>query len=171
MKIRVSDIGEREECYDIVEPSSCLDEVVAPTGEADYRFPDGVHLQLRLHRAADEVFVNGKVETTAIAACARCLEEFELRLGREFSRVLLPAGESDEDEDVDLGYYRDDEIDVSDIVRETILLNLPTRPLCRQDCRGLCPKCGANLNEGSCSCPTEVATSPFAVLRDFKRGK
>jgi uncharacterized protein len=66
---------------------------------------------------------------------------------------------------IGLVFFRGDEIDFKDAVQEQVVLALPYKPLCRETCRGLCPRCGADLNTETCSCTSEPAASPFAVLK------
>jgi uncharacterized protein len=77
-------------------------------------------------------------------------------LGAEFATSFVPAGVAAEDpeelDSPDVQSYLGDEIDLNDIVREHVLLGLPMSPVCREDCRGLCPQCGAELNLGPCGC-------------------
>jgi uncharacterized protein len=71
-----------------------------------------------------------------------------------------------------LSYYEGEEIDLTPLVHEQIILALPTRPLCGEACRGLCPRCGANLNAAPCGCPTAPPADPrLAVLHSLARGK
>ena len=74
-------------------------------------------------------------------------------------------------DDLALSYYEGDEIDLTPLVHEQTILALPTRPLCRETCRGLCPRCGANLNSGACGCPAAPPDARLAVLHTLVRGK
>jgi uncharacterized protein len=71
-------------------------------------------------------------------------------------------------DEVNLGYYREDEIDLDPIVLEQIVLQIPIKPLCREACKGLCPQCGADLNVESCECRVDSGDLRFAVLKNFK---
>jgi uncharacterized protein len=147
------------------------------TGAHEYRFADPVHAELDYYRAGDDVVFEGDVQATASCTCARCAEEFRLPLDVPIRAVLAPRPPvADEEEvelsaeDLGLGFFDGDEIDVSDLVTEHTLLALPTRPLCSEGCRGLCARCGANLNAGPCRCAGDGVDSPFAVLRTRPRG-
>jgi uncharacterized protein len=74
-----------------------------------------------------------------------------------------------QDEDVDISYYRDDRIDLNELLREQFYLALPMKPLCRDDCKGLCPQCGTNLNTGACSCATQWEDPRLAPLKGLLR--
>jgi len=146
------------------------------TGAHEYRFADPVHAELDYYRAGDDVVVEGDVHAAAVATCARCAEEFRLPVDVPIRAVLAPRPAAPEDDDVELsaedmglGFFDGDEIDVSDLVTEHTLLALPTRPLCSEGCRGLCARCGANLNTGPCRCAGDGVDSPFAVLRTRPR--
>jgi uncharacterized protein len=71
-------------------------------------------------------------------------------------------------DELDAGWYRGSEIDLTRFLREVVALALPVQPLCREDCRGLCPRCGADRNLERCACAEVKASSPFAVLRRLK---
>jgi len=73
------------------------------------------------------------------------------------------------EEDLDTSVYRDDQIDLNEVLREQFYLALPMKPLCREDCAGLCPQCGTNRNTGTCSCATEDVDPRLAPLRGLKQ--
>ena len=73
-----------------------------------------------------------------------------------------------QDEDLDTSYYRDDQIDLNELLREQFYLALPMKPLCREDCAGLCPQCGTNLNTGTCQCTTEWEDPRLAPLKGLE---
>src|SRR6185369_12071499 len=108
--------------------------------------------------------------------CARCLEDYTFPLEREFRVVLTPRAAAGGDaqlsaDDMALSTYDGQEIDVTPLVYEEAILALPTRPLCAEDCRGLCPRCGANLNQGACGCPAAPPDPRLSVLHTLVRGK
>lgn len=74
-----------------------------------------------------------------------------------------------QDEDLDTSYYRDDQIDLNELLREQFYLELPMKPLCREDCKGLCPQCGTNRNTGTCTCTTEWEDPRLAALKGLVR--
>jgi uncharacterized protein len=120
--------------------------------------------------------VSGTVEATADLQCSRCLKHFPFPVrdaAMDFD--LLPEGslqqaaehELDRSE-LDAEFYRDDEIEPSDFIREQVILALPMVPVHDADCKGLCPRCGADRNERSCSCEQQEAPErehPFAALK------
>jgi uncharacterized protein len=130
----------------------------------DYRVVAPVVLRFTIHKDKDRFRLVGSVATTLEVECSRCLERFTLPVEREFDLRYLPAGgespsgggEDDEDgiadDDVSVTFYRDDAIDIGELLREQFYLALPMKPLCRPDCRGICPHCGINRNVESCQC-------------------
>ena len=90
-----------------------------------------------------------------------------------FAFVLVPHqgrwAEGDLADEADVTWYEGEEIDVSPMLRERLMLALPTLPLCRDDCRGLCSQCGGDLNAGPCDCVSVADDPRFAVLRNLKR--
>lgn len=135
-----------------------------------------VELTLDVHKDKDVFRLAGRVRTTLELSCSRCLEPFRMPVDSTFDLRYLPAsamsGEDERqvaDEDLETSVYRDDQIDLNEMLREQFYLALPMKPLCLETCRGLCARCGANLNEGACACSTEWADprlEPLRALRD-----
>lgn len=97
--------------------------------------------------------------------CDRCAEKIDKRYRYDFSHVLVRSLE-----DKDEGRYvevKNDALDLDELMREDILLELPTKFLCREDCRGLCPTCGKNLNEGPCGCASPEGDPRMQVLKNL----
>jgi uncharacterized protein len=134
-----------------------------------------VHLSGRLDHADDASFrLEGSLSAGVELECVRCLEPFRLDLAEALDLLFLPSsandGSSDEehelkDEDLAVSFYRDDEIDLSQLIREQLYLALPMKPICRADCAGLCPACGANLNLTRCDCTRESVDPRLASLK------
>ncbi len=106
--------------------------------------------------------------------CSRCLEPFRLPVAAPFDLRYLPAsavssdGEREvDDEDLETSYYENDAIDLNGLMREQFYLALPMKPLCQDDCRGLCPQCGTNLNTGNCSCAPVWEDPRLAALKNL----
>jgi uncharacterized protein len=175
MKLNAHEIEEvaKELVYE--ESTDSLNGLLLHGQVCDFEFPATAAVRLDYYRAGQELFFQGHIEGAVVGHCARCLEEYTFDLGKDFFVVLTPKAElpSDvelSDDDLDLSFYAGDQVDLSPLVREQIILALPTRPLCRDDCRGLCATCGANLNTQVCACAA-VSTDPrLAVLRDIKIG-
>jgi uncharacterized protein len=145
------------------------------SGARDYRVAEGLEVDLTYYRSGLDVFFQGSLRGTVLGSCARCLEEYAFDLEHPFVFVLTPRVAAGAPvrlsaEDMALSYYDGEEIDVTPLVYEQAILALPTRPLCAEGCRGLCPRCGANLNAGPCGCPAGATARP-AALHGPSRGK
>ena len=125
-------------------------------------------VDLTARSVGDDVFVRGTLRTTVRLACRRCLSPVERDVDETVDLLFAEAGEEDVDGEVYPLPARGDELDLTDAVREQVLLDLPEFALCSEECRGLCPTCGANLNEGACECVPEAAPSPWDALKKLK---
>ena len=123
----------------------------------------------------DDLLISGRIRCDLQVACRRCLEFFPVALDLPFGATCRPASALPTEEEVELEAedlevvtYRGDQIDLTDTVREQILLGAPAYPLCREDCAGLCQRCGANRNTEPCGCETEPLDPRWAKLKDVK---
>ena len=125
------------------------------------------------------LLVSGSISGTATVDCARCLEPFELDLDGEIEGFIFlkdPGDDLPEDMEEDEFEVVDEHrgVDIRPFLEAALVLDVPLVPLHDEDCKGLCPNCGKNLNEGPCDCSNEpdpdfeVAKNPFAALKDFK---
>jgi len=131
-----------------------------------------ITLGLDVHRDRDHFRLIGRVTTTLELTCCRRLESFQMPADEPFEVLCLPhredAGEADrkiEDDDLTTTFYRDHVIDLGQIMQEQFYLAVPMKPLCRENCRGLCANCGTNLNSGSCGCANIWRDPQLEVLR------
>lgn len=130
-------------------------------------------LTLRATRADNKVELIGGVNVVVEFECDRCLATLSIPVEASFDLLYVPPiGTGDEHElganDLSLGFYQDGVIDVDDLAREQIELALPMARLCSQECRGLCPECGANLNLGECACSEDQVDMRWAALKELK---
>jgi uncharacterized protein len=120
-----------------------------------------VRLELQIQQTGEEYYCQGTVTADFQLECARCLVPFEVQLSGPTDFIIRsPQVTNDEERDVpDDEDYVDlldnQKVDLSGIIRQTLLLALPMRPICNENCRGLCPMCGVNRNEKDCACKTE----------------
>jgi uncharacterized protein len=173
VKLSVYDIEEVAKALTYDEPTASLNDVLVHGEVCDYTFTVPAAVRVEYYRAGQELFFHGHITGSVVGQCARCLEEYDFVLEKDFSIVLAPKRELTAevelaDEDLDLSFYEGEEIDLSPLVQEQIILALPTRPLCRDSCRGLCSQCGANLNVQTCACIPATGDPRFAVLRNLK---
>ncbi len=164
--------------------------------EADATLHGPVSISLDLMQADDMIAVTGVLEGTAVRQCVRCLKEYDdalafsvhaafAREGKESKpaarqlkgaeprkgRPTLGKAEADADaegEGDDRYFYQGDHIELAPMLREHIILAAPMQPLCRDNCAGLCARCGKDLNEGPCQCPAEAPSSAIRVIRSTK---
>jgi uncharacterized protein len=135
---------------------------------------DRIDVSATLKRIRQTLYLEGNLRTEVEMDCSRCLEAARLPISAPFKYILTPAqAEHPEEqelnaEDLDFIYYQDDLIDLDPLVAEQILLQIPMKVLCREDCRGLCPHCGISLNQHSCQCHAERIDSRLAVLKKLK---
>jgi uncharacterized protein len=131
---------------------------------------------VRLARHGRDILVRGRLEGQLRLSCGRCLEDFTAPVAADFDLLLAPRpltpGPPEEElsaAELDRDFYAGEVVDLETILREQIILMLPLKPLCIDTCRGLCPRCGVNLNRETCNCPAAKAGSPLAELARLKR--
>lgn len=138
----------------------------------DYRILGDVRLEALLQKKEPRYRLTGHVRATLEVGCGRCLEPFVLPVDADVDLTYVPhpteVGDEEielKDEDLTTAHYRHQAIDLGDMLREQFYLALPMRPLCREECKGLCPHCGTNLNQGSCACEPRWEDPRLAGLR------
>jgi uncharacterized protein len=140
--------------------------------DEEFRIIAPVDLDVEVHKDANKARLAGRVRTTLQLACSRCLEPFDVPVDSEIDVLFLPAaanvGEGERevgDDDLGVAYYKDEAIDLGEVMREQFYLALPMKPLCQDDCRGLCPVCGVNRNRETCTCQNEWVDPRFEALK------
>lgn len=141
--------------------------------EQDAELEGGIVLDGTFYRVDQHVEVQAEVRGAARQVCDRCLSPMISSIRASLRLFCEKRPERDRRTDVEsreqddgLLYHDGHVLDLREEVREVVLLEVPWHPLCRSDCRGLCPRCGKNLNEGDCSCPPQRAASPWDALLD-----
>ena len=134
--------------------------------------PASVKGKVRL--SGNEVFVNGHVDARAQVDCDRCLKPVEAPVSADFALEYITGKEYESSEvaelteaEMSVSVFDGQAIDVDEIVKEQILLAVPARTLCREDCRGICPECGIDLNTGECNCTPNEIDPRWAALKNF----
>jgi uncharacterized protein len=136
-----------------------------------------VTVEFTLTHQGRDLQIEGEMSTEIRRLCSRCLRECRHPLSTRFNLCYLPqpasSGRDEEielkDRDLAIGFYDGIRLDVDLMSLEQIELSLPMKFLCSDDCKGLCPKCGANLNVTRCDCRTETTDSRLAALLEFRR--
>lgn len=139
---------------------------------------------LQAYKIGSELYLDGRIEGALDLECSRCLVRYRSPLREPFRLVLEPAGARVPSEpeaarelsrwgvcladEFEMGWFHGPEIDLRSLLRESVALAVPVQPLCREDCRGLCPRCGVDRNLETCECEAERPTSPFAALEALR---
>ena len=144
--------------------------------ELEFAGPGHLNVRVHLERHGHDILVRGHLTGALELHCSRCLTQFSFPVAADFDLLLAPApgrvAEADEElskADLDRDFYSGETVNLESILREQVLLTLPLKPLCAETCKGLCPRCGADLNLETCQCPAEESTSPLAILKNIKR--
>ena len=171
MRLELSHIRQPEtEFHKVFQPADLAGE------DEEYRVTAPVDLRMVIHKDHTRYRLVGTVKTALELACSRCLEPFVMPVDREFDLRYLPPGvaepESDdeeetevEDDDVAVTFYRDEQIDLNELLREQFYLALPMKPLCSEACKGICPQCGTNRNTAPCDCTPQWEDPRLAGLK------
>ena len=143
--------------------------------QIDFDFETPLQSEVRVWKAGRSVLMRGKVRTNLRLQCVRCLKEFSLPISSTFEVTLYPLKETSyaeetklSENDTESGFYDGGEIRLSEIACEQIFLEIPYKPLCHEECKGLCPKCGKDLNLTSCDCVKDEFVSGFSALKKLK---
>lgn len=130
-----------------------------------------VKAQLSVNRAENEVMVTGSLAVELEMECSRCLTGLRQEQDLPVNVVYHPADEIGSekhglhDDEMDMGFYSGDELDLDELIKEQILLSVQMKPLCKEDCKGLCPKCGIDLNTATCTCVQKEIDPRLEVLK------
>lgn len=136
-----------------------------------------VHVQGSLSKLGREVFLKGTISTEMEMICSRCLEPLNYKVRSKVSSRYVPDQETEKLDadielhasDIEMEYYSDDRIDLTQAVFDQMMLSLPLARLCKEDCRGICSQCGVNRNKKNCQCSDKGSIDPrLAVLKTLK---
>ncbi len=165
MRIRIDDLPEEGRRF--------AGTIAAPDGAG---FDSGpISFALRVRRDGQSVHVDGWLHAIVVGECSRCLSSTRIPVAREMDLEyrplsLMPDDEETEldDDDLDVDYYAEDGLDLRTILAEQVVLGLPMKILCTEDCLGLCPQCGVDRNQEPCDCepPADPRLADLADLRD-----
>jgi uncharacterized protein len=127
------------------------------------------------HKVIQDIRVQGSLTTKLEAGCARCLEPTAQEVNRKFDLLYRPLGAdagreeiSITDAEAEISYYEGEGVLLEDVLREQVLLAVPLKITCSDDCKGLCPHCGKNLNREQCSCSVEEEEPRWSALKDIR---
>lgn len=133
------------------------------------KFPFPIEVDFTGTLTGDEVICRADIRAEAEVECGRCLEIFNLPIHSRLQFVVqmldAPPETANDDEDFEIIPTAQMELDISQRVREAVILAIPIKPLCSEDCRGLCPMCGADLNEAPCDCVPDKTDERWDILK------
>lgn len=176
MKIVVSNIPPEGLHLPIVLERGWLRSAFAEFGD-EMTCPSPVKVSAEVRKTGSTVIIEGSISTCIIMPCARCLEPAKLDIGANFRYIMVPEPskyKADTElslEDIEYGYYKEDQIDLLPLIYEQVCLQIPMVALCRGDCRGICPRCGKNLNEEDCTCSVKEIDARWSALKNLTVGK
>jgi uncharacterized protein len=165
LSVDVSELLRRPGASERVRIDPCLDGLRVPLAWVPDDEP--LHTNVLLEALVDGIHVTGVVAGELALECRRCLREFAQPFALELNDVFLYPGEADDEGDV----YRveGEAIDLEPLIRDVVMLAMPLNPLCREDCKGLCTTCGADLNEVDCGHSQEPVDLRWAGLEQLRR--
>lgn len=141
----------------------------------DVTFEKPIKVELSVTKSQDQLICRGKVRTSARMECSRCLAEYEESISSDLDFVIDLAGNLEQVKSEEEGYFFAEPssafFEIDDLVREAIILSLPLKPLCSEDCKGLCPICGTDLNKSQCSCVKEKTDPRWDQLKGLLKKK
>lgn len=174
MKIRVEGLTDTPLRLSDSEPVADFPSLTELQDNGECRFLGPLQLDFTVAKEFDHLRVHGRIKTGVCFKCSRCLAEFDAPLEAEFTIFYTKATKVPLEEEVALAEedlvsvsYEGDTIDFTNEVEEQLLMEIPLKPLCREDCKGLCSNCGADLNAGGCECDRSAAGFTFSALKDF----
>ncbi len=142
----------------------------------EFRQVDPLEVRATAELVDSQIRISGTLHTRLELACARCLETVLEEVSREFDLFYRPVASIAKEkevqlktDDAEIGFFQGEGLFLADILAEQVILALPMKVICRSDCRGLCPHCGANLNSEECRCETRAADPRLAPLARLKQ--
>jgi uncharacterized protein len=169
MRIELDNLAKSGEFAQIYRPGELA------LNDAELRLIGPAEIRGRYRKSGEEVELQGHLSATVEANCARCLKPVEFPFAAELSErfVVAVSWRSEEqhelrEEDLNLAVFNGEVIELDDLVREEILLAVPAQVLCREDCKGLCPICGADRNLSACDCEARQIDSRWGALKDLQ---
>jgi uncharacterized protein len=176
--VRVEDIPPQGKQESFQEEEGPLNERLGgETANSGLHFADPVQARVNLSRSGEVILVKSAIEARVKCTCARCLDPFSLTLSSEIRFSLRPKPDpnlaSPEEaeltrDDAETNYYEGEAVDLTPLIQDQALLTLPPKVICREDCRGLCPRCGKNLNRENCQCLGSETDPRLEPLKNFR---
>jgi uncharacterized protein len=180
--LHIEQIKAKDFCLDFEEKAETFPVLAEMVQNRECEFMAPLRVSVRAFRIRELFEVEGHFQTKIRLTCSRCLKEYDRLLASEFALTYtretpgLTAESTEEEaelrvEEIGLIHFRGEEIDLRDGIQEQVVMAFPVKPLCDEKCKGLCPTCGADRNQGDCGCKREPISSQFALLRNLKLTK
>lgn len=177
MKIKIEHIGESPRSLTVSEPASSFPALAAMIDAGECEFTGPVRSEILASREADQYRIDGQLAVPVKTSCSRCLKPLNLDISSRFTiyfRQEVSQAQQFDDEvelaerDLISTTFTGDELDLLPEIGEQVALEIPLKPLCSEQCKGICPGCGIDMNSSTCSCNNEVFPHKFSALKDFK---
>ncbi len=141
----------------------------------DFKISEPIECEMEFFRDEKSVHIKGEINAMVVLTCVKCLDDIKSYIQKEFSTILFNTPEFSTQmeereltaESINEEFLKDGILDLEDVMLEELFLSLPDYPRCNEDCKGLCPECGANLNYEKCNCSKEQNTGPFDGLKNL----
>ena len=164
MKIKISNLSDGTHEFRFLEPVDSVG--------LESPFEGKVEVEVKLTKAHSQLILDTTLLVNAVFDCDRCMTTVNIQLNADYKMVYLQDVEPVENNSDNIAYISSeaDVIDISNDVRDFAILAVPMKKLCSEDCKGLCPRCGKNLNEGECSCnkdETDIRWKPLMELKNI----
>lgn len=170
MKLRLHEISEPRS-FSFTEKDGWLQDVFT---RLQLKTVGPVSLYIKVTKQKKDLFIEGHFQAVVKTSCSRCIKEVRHTIDEIFSPVFIHEKEPKmkdgavEKGKMDVTYFQNDELNLAEVVQEQIVLSLPAQPVCDENCKGLCPHCGEDLNVKACGCEKEMSQSTFDVLKNVK---
>jgi uncharacterized protein len=180
--LHVEQIKEKEFTHEFEENPLIFPIIAEMVKNRECEFLKPLTIRLKAFRVRELFEVQGTFWTSLRLPCSRCLKNFDSPLTSDFeltyTKEIPSMTDIFEDEEIELRaeeigmiYFKGEEINLEQGIQEQVVMAFPLQPLCDDNCRGLCPICGSDLNRGDCGCKRESAPNKFAVLKNLKLDK
>ena len=177
--LHIEQLKEKEFYHEFEENPQVFPIITEMIKNQECEFLKPLNIRLKAFRIKELFEVQGAFRTSIRLPCSRCLKDFDMPLASDFELTYTKEmpGLMDvfEDEEIELRveeigmiYFKGEEIDLQQGIQEQVVMAFPLQPLCDGNCKGLCPNCGSDLNQGACGCKREPNTNKFAVLKNLK---
>lgn len=177
--LHIEQIKDKIYSHDFEENAQAFPIIAEMMKNRECEFLEPLKIGVKAYRIRELYEVDGHFQTQIRIGCSRCLKnidaplssEFALTYTREVPGLMDVLNEEEIElriEEIGLLYFRGEEINLQQGIQEQIVMALPLQPLCDENCKGLCPQCGSNLNQKNCGCEHKSSNNKFAVLKNLK---